>query len=452
MNIKDLYKNIDELLAKFKTLQPLKPTDEDRLWKKFRLDWNYNSNHIEGNTLTYGHTELLLFFDQVTGDYTGREIEEMKAHDVTIRMVVEEAHDQERELSEAFIRQLNTILLVRPFWKEALTNDGQPTRREITPGLYKQFTNSVRLQNGETFQYATPEETPALMHDLLENYKVNSKSTEVNPLWLAAMLHYDFVRIHPFDDGNGRIARLLMNYVLIKKGLPPVIIKDSDKKQYLAALNKADVGNKEAFVVYIGEQLIWSLNKSILAAEGKEISDPEDLDKEIAQLKLELGQDNVLNQTATVESIALAMEDNLFPLFELVEQKMSSLKEFFFDFDKLIQVQDPRNSGLGTIGTKNTSISEIRRTWITGNVRVHKVRIQKLNFRYSLNGFKKTVNGYTISFDIAIQFNEYNYSIKPGLNMPHQSFPYGKKLSETQLIDLITPEIKKIIEQIKSYK
>ena len=65
----DLYKQIDELRSTLDKYKPLKKSDDDRLWKKFRLDWNYNSNHMEGNTLTYGHTELLLILGKITGDY-----------------------------------------------------------------------------------------------------------------------------------------------------------------------------------------------------------------------------------------------------------------------------------------------------------------------------------------------------------------------------------------------
>lgn len=285
MTLKEQYKKVELLKAQLEKLLPLKPHDEQRLWKKFRLEWNFNSNHMEGNTLTYGHTELLLFFDKVSGDYTGREIEEMKAHDVAIKMVMELAKDKERDLTENFIRELNQIILVRPFWKEAETPDGQMTRREITPGEYKRYPNSVRLENGEMFNYAMPEETPAMMGDLMNFYTSSVADSSIHPLWLAAMMHYKFVRIHPFDDGNGRVARLLMNYILLKNGYPSVIIKDSGKKDYLMALNKADIGDLNAFALYLGKQLQWSLEISIRAAQGESIDEEGDLDKKIKLLK-----------------------------------------------------------------------------------------------------------------------------------------------------------------------
>jgi Fic family protein len=71
---------IDDLASKLKSLLPMKPEWQTKLDKKFRLAFNFNSNHMEGNTLTYGETELLLIFDQTKGEHTLREYEEMKAH------------------------------------------------------------------------------------------------------------------------------------------------------------------------------------------------------------------------------------------------------------------------------------------------------------------------------------------------------------------------------------
>ncbi len=261
--MKELIEHIELLKKQFQQLNLLKPEDQQRLDKKFRLEWNYNSNHIEGNTLTYGETELLLIFDQTKGNHEFREYEEMKGHDVALKLVIDLAKDNERNLTEKFIRELNDVLLVRPFYKEAITPDGQSTRRLIKIGEYKSLPNSLRLANGEIFDYASPSETPALMNDLMEWYHAASNDNLQHSIEVAAELHYRFVRIHPFDDGNGRIARLLMNYHLIKNDYPPVIIKSTDKKKYLFVLHEADTGDISALKEYVAFALIDSLKTCI---------------------------------------------------------------------------------------------------------------------------------------------------------------------------------------------
>lgn len=285
MALKDKIEKIHTLKNILDMLMPMHPEYEKRWWQKVRLDWNFNSNHIEGNTLTYGETQLLLMFDKTTGDHELREFEEMKSHDVAIHMVREWAKDKVRDLTEADIRELNQIILVKPYWKEAITADGQPTRRQIKVGEYKEHPNSVRLKNGEMFHYASPLETPQKMAELIGKYR---KGTINEPIVEAAQLHYAFILIHPFDDGNGRVARLLTNYVLMKHGYPPIIVKSDDKTNYLNALNKADTGDLAAFHEYIADQLISSLELAIKAAKGEEVEDPEDLDKKLALLEMEL--------------------------------------------------------------------------------------------------------------------------------------------------------------------
>lgn len=275
---------VDLKTAELAALQPMKPADSDRLWKKFRLEWNYNSNHIEGNTLTYSETELLLIFDQTPAEpHTLRELEEMKAHDVAVALIRQWAADPERELSEADIRSLNETILVRPFWKEAVTPDGQSTRRLISVGEYKKQPNSVRLQNGEMFHYTEPEEVQREMGELIDWYR--TEGGKYHPVVTAALLHYRFVRVHPFDDGNGRISRLLLNYHLLRNELPPIVIKSADKQNYLFALQRADVGDLDAFCTYVAEQLHWSLELSIKAGKGESVEEVGDWEKEVELLK-----------------------------------------------------------------------------------------------------------------------------------------------------------------------
>lgn len=346
MTLPELYIKIEALRNQLDALKPMKQEDEIRLWKKFRLEWNYNSNHIEGNTLTYGHTELLLLFDKITGEYTGREIEEMKAHDTAVKLIRELAEDKERDLSERFVRELNKIILVRPYWKDAITIDGGSTKKEIVPGDYKSTPNSVRQVNGEIFHYASPTDTPIKMAELMDFYKTHMVSTETNPLWLAAMFHYKFVLIHPFDDGNGRLARLLMNFVLLKKGFPPVIIKDSDKKNYLFSLNKADTGDLEAFVMYIGKELIWSLEKSILAGQGKSIEDEDDIDKGIALLKREGLSKKIIPVKKSKEVLQNYFTNILKEILTSVDNYLEKFDDLFISNSRLFYVEDAYETAL----------------------------------------------------------------------------------------------------------
>ena len=281
---------VDDLTTQLKSLASISTENLKKLNKKFRMEFNYNSNHMEGNTLTYGETELLLMFGDTIGNHQLREYEEMKAHDVAYQMIETWASDTERPLTEQNVKELNRIILIRPFWKEAQTAEGQETRREIKVGNYKAYPNSVRLSNGELFEYASPTDTPILMKELMDWYRTEEGG--LHPITLAAMFHYKFVRIHPFDDGNGRIARLLMNYVLLRNGLPPVIIKSEDKAGYLRALHFADIGEYEPFIEYIADQAIWSLEISIKAAKGEDIEETSDLQKEIALLNRRLTVEN----------------------------------------------------------------------------------------------------------------------------------------------------------------
>lgn len=355
--MKDLLDKLDARKNELAALSPLKREDAERLWKKFRLEWNFNSNHIEGNTLTYQETELVLLFDQAPGGHTVREIEEMKAHDVAIALVQAWATDANRDISQADIRSLNETLLVRPFWKEAITPDGQSVRRLIKVGEYKEHPNSVRLANGEMFHYAEPHEVESKMGDLIAWYREAAK--EVHPAIVAAKLHYDFVRIHPFDDGNGRVSRLLMNYHLLRHDFPPVIIKSEGKKAYLAALNRADVGDFEAFATYIAEQLLWSLDLSIRAAKGESVEEEGDWEKQVELLKREL-DGKIAQKENDKKNFEHAIEDwlnlNSSILLSENEKRMGPFKKFFrkvnfkiqtrlINSDQVISIKEPFDWG-----------------------------------------------------------------------------------------------------------
>ena len=193
----------------------------------------------------------------------------MKAHDLAVEKVREFAGDKERHLTEADIRSLNLLILKEPFWKEAETPDGQFTRKQIFPGEYKTQPNHVRTATGEIFRFAIPEEVPAKMQELMEWFTENIESPPASIASFLAQLHHRFILIHPFDDGNGRIVRLLLNCALIRLGYPPFVIKAKDKKTYFSTLQKADAGNMDALALYLGRTLASWLEIGIKAAKEK---------------------------------------------------------------------------------------------------------------------------------------------------------------------------------------
>ena len=93
--------------------------------------------------------------------------------------------------------------------------------------------------------------------------------------------HWSFIHIHPFDDGNGRTARLLANYALLRNNLPPIVIKSDDRDRYISGLQNADVGRMLPLAEFMLENVSWSIELAIRAAKGESIREPDDMDKEM---------------------------------------------------------------------------------------------------------------------------------------------------------------------------
>ncbi len=306
-----------QLKSELDALRPIDKEQEDRIMQKFRLDWNYHSNHLEGNSLTYGETKALILFGVTAQGKPLKDTLEITGHNEAINWVLEMIQG-DRPLTENFIRELHSLLL-QDSYKESKNAKGDIVPRKISSGKYKTTPNHVQTITGEIFYFATPEETPAKMTELLDWFKEKALEKEVNPILLAAEFHYKFIRIHPFDDGNGRTARILMNFILMQFGFPPVIIKTEDKTNYFAALQFADAGNIEAFITYIAQNLNRSLEIMIAGANGEDIEEDDDLDKEIALLEQRLNsfENKIVTKKNTldinfIEHFVLSLVDGFF--------------------------------------------------------------------------------------------------------------------------------------------
>lgn len=232
---------LEETYDKWMSLQPLTESDQRMLSVRFTVEYNYNSNHIEGNTLTYGQTELLLLFGRVSGNGHLKDFNDMKASEVSVQMMQEEAHDRNAPLTQNFIRTLHRTLICEDYVEYRTLPNGVQTSFTIHAGQYKSRPNSVITRYGDRFEYASPEETPALMTDLIDWYNEEEQNGKFTPVELAALFHYRFIRIHPFEDGNGRIARLMVNYILLRHGWPMIVVRSRKKQEYFEALHKTDL-------------------------------------------------------------------------------------------------------------------------------------------------------------------------------------------------------------------
>ncbi|MFR9543497.1 MAG: Fic family protein [Rikenellaceae bacterium] len=399
-------KNIEQLYKEWQSMQPLSDKNQKRLNDKFMLEFNYNSNHIEGNTLTYGQTKMLLFFGETIGDAKMRDLEEMKAHSAGLKWVEMVAKESEYQLTEIDIRNLNHMIQAEDYYK----TDKNGNRYKIHVGVYKTRPNSVITATGEEFTYASPEETSAMMFELVRWFNEEVVKGELSPIELASLLHYRYIRIHPFEDGNGRIARLLINYVMLRYGYPMIIIKSAQKSDYLSALRKADINTGftpsdgasasleqiAPFVEYMEQQLAWSLDVAIRAAKGENIDEDEDWKKELSlEMRAYEGRPKV-----SVEIAKELYSNTLTPYLSEIEKEVKTFDPLFsqINFQRYPLSAESINSDVG-------------------------------QYLYSFH-LRKEV--YRIDFDVYCRFDKYKYRLHISYHLPSITEEYGSVIYDIQ--------------------
>jgi Fic family protein len=210
-----------------------------KLEEEFSLEWTYNSNAIEGNTLSLQETALVVNRGITIGGKSFREHFEALNHFQAIHRIY--AFCQKKAVfSEEIILELHAVILQNI----DVDNAGTYRRRNVRiMGAYHLPPDARKIKR--------------LMGDYIAMYYENEK--KLSAAELAAQVHYRLVHIHPFVDGNGRTARLIMNLVLIRNGYPPAVIMNLDRKKYYRVLKAADMGNHEEFENFIGKSIERSL-------------------------------------------------------------------------------------------------------------------------------------------------------------------------------------------------
>ena len=352
-------------------------------------------------------------------------------------------------LTEADIRSLHKMILVEPYSTRALTLDGQTIQKTVHLGDYKSMPNHVKTPTGEMHYYATPEETPARMQELMDWHR-KSEAEGVPALVRAAVFHYNFVAIHPFDDGNERIARLLMNLILMQDGFPPLIVRKEDRSLYLAALREADAGNMAEFVKFLGENLLRSLEIYLRGARGEDINEPDDLDKEIALLKTSLAQQPTVTINRSDLVVGERFKDSILPLFQEVHKACLKLKEFFLQTN--IEVEALYQGGARVryeLGPR--PLAEIKIPPTIEEPFGNWYSLFQVDFSVDFNGFNRSRGAERVGRLLTVVFQEFSFSIKDDVKVLLEKL-YHEQLSPEEAKGIRDAYVGEIIQTIKGWK
>jgi len=224
-------------------LRPLPSAILARLNERFTLEWIYNSNAIEGSTLSLQETRLILETGLTIGGKSLREHFEVTNHREAI-LYVEDLVSQDVHITPFHVRQVHALVL-----------------KNIDSENAGQYRKTQVQISGAAHTPPDSWEVPRLMNEwgawLLEAQKQDE------PICIAAQAHHRLVNIHPFVDGNGRTARLIMNLILIKEGYPPAVIERVHRKQYYRVLAQADEGKIVPLVNFLGRAVERSLLQTL---------------------------------------------------------------------------------------------------------------------------------------------------------------------------------------------
>ena len=229
------FEYLDKLKAQLDAHRPLPTNMLKNLHEDLLLRWTYNSNAIEGNTLTLQETKVALEGITVGGKSLREHFEAINHKDAIL--FVESLAQSSDSLSEHNIKQIHSTLL---------KNIDDENR-----GVYRK-TNVII--SGAQHKPPQSFEVAVKMEQFIKEYEKNK--TTIHPVELAAFVHIEFVGIHPFTDGNGRTSRLLMNLELIKAGFPPVVINVEDRLEYYKALDAAHTSGNYALFLELMKKVV----------------------------------------------------------------------------------------------------------------------------------------------------------------------------------------------------
>ena len=233
---------IEEKLRRLNDLRPLPQSALKKIQDHFRIEMTYNSNAIEGNSLTLKETFLVINEGITVKGKPLKDHLEARDHYLTLNYLYDLVENgKHHTISEHLIRSMHQLIM-------------QETDKEWA-GVYR---NANVIISGADYIPPDALEVAHKMKELIDWIKGNKSNLHI--IELAALLHHKLVYIHPFFDGNGRTSRIIMNLLLMQYGFPLVIILKNDRKKYYNVLSQADKENYKPLVQFIAQSVERSLD------------------------------------------------------------------------------------------------------------------------------------------------------------------------------------------------
>jgi len=206
---------------------------ERRVIEEITLFWTYNSTAIEGSTLNLNETGLILHENIASGGKNFADYQAALGHREAVDFVFKMLEKGKTKLDREDLIQIHRLCM----------------KNIVDSELVGRYRNVQVWLRGVSFVPPPPEQVPVLMGEFLE--RINKNPEKRPPIVLSAISHADFESIHPFGDGNGRVGRILANFILLKNRLPPIIIEAKEKAKYFRALQSAQQKHDYSPIIYL---------------------------------------------------------------------------------------------------------------------------------------------------------------------------------------------------------
>lgn len=437
MSLEQKLQQIDELQEKINSYGKLPDDVLKKINYKFRLEWNYTSNSMEGNSLTKSETRSVMIGNITVSGKPIKDVLEVKGHDEVITTIIKMGKG-ELNISEKRIKDIHTGIM----------HEEDPEKK-VQIGQWKKDQNYLFNYKNERFDFVAPADVPDKMHELVnwvnaERERITRQDKgALHPVMLALRFNLEYVTIHPFYDGNGRTSRILTNLILIAYGYPPLYIKENERSAYYQYLGDIQGygGEPDVFFEYMADLIIRSQGLVLNAVEGKELDEPEDWEKKLLLIKAQTAGNEHIRVVRSDRAVRKVVLNSVIPLIKSLVDKLTQFDELFTT-SRMVFYK-------GNSGRQIPDVDFIR-------VQVENTPADfntNLHFTYELDGFKRNgKNPFYCRATIYWDFNDYMYltGVNDNDHGRRRKHFFDEYYSDIEVSEYVNVCANKIIEEIEA--